>query len=149
MESTRQLMRIGFKDGIYVGLGATMARDAPRFGVYYPIYQVTRWVVDSVLPPDSVTGKPTQLAVFLSGGAAGVGCYCAVYPLDVTKTRVQGSPKGTYSGIIDVASSIVKESGVRGLYKGLLPTCYRAATLHSCIFLIYENVMDALGSGKK
>lgn len=67
MESTRQLMRIGFKDGIYVGLGATMARDAPRFGVYYPIYQVTRWVVDSVLPPDSVTGKPTQLAVFLSG----------------------------------------------------------------------------------
>lgn len=73
-----------------------------------------------------------------------IGCYITVYPLDVIKTRIQASPAGTYTGFFDCARSIIKEGGVRGLYKGLLPTCYRAAALHSSIFLIYENVMTYL-----
>ena len=73
LESTKQLMRIGFRDGVFVGYAATVTRDAPRFAVYYPVYQVTRKAIDYLLPPDPVTKSPSTIAVFLSGGTAGVG----------------------------------------------------------------------------
>eukprot|EP01084_Bolivina_argentea_P132281 233446_1 len=145
IETTKQLIqKFGFKDGIYYGVGATVTRDVPRFGVYYPIYQITRSAFTYLIPSDPSTSKPSTIAVFLSGGSAGVGCYITVYPLDVIKTRIQASAAGTYTGFFDCAKSIAKEGGIRSLYKGLLPTCYRAAVLHSSIFLIYENVMEYL-----
>jgi len=141
IESTKQLVQ---NKSVYHGLFATMSRDVPRFAVYYPIYQTTRGIISMVIPNDSVTNKPPKLAVFLSGGMAGIGCYCTVYPLDAIKTRIQASASGTYSGNLDAARAIWSEGGVRAMYRGLLPTCYRAGVLHSCIFLLYENVLNAL-----
>ena len=78
IEATKQLMRFGMKDGIFFGIIATVTRDVPRFGVYYPIYQMTRGLFTNLLPPDLETGKPSTIAVFLSGASAGVGVLLSI-----------------------------------------------------------------------
>lgn len=42
-------------------------------------------------------------------------------PIDVIKTRLQLDRSGNYKGIIHCGSSIVKNEGVRALWKGLTP----------------------------
>ena len=63
------------KDGIFFGIITTVTRDVPRFGVYYPIYQMTRGLFTNILPPDPQTDKPSTIAVFLSGGSAELVCF--------------------------------------------------------------------------
>lgn len=42
-------------------------------------------------------------------------------PIDVIKTRLQLDRSGNYKGIIHCGSTIVKNEGVRALWKGLTP----------------------------
>ena len=44
---------------------------------------------------------------------------CAVYPLDVTKTRLAVASAGTYRGITHVLYKTAAEEGVGALFKGL------------------------------
>lgn len=45
----------------------------------------------------------------------------AIYPLDVTKTRLAVSVTGTYSGIIDCITNTVTREGFSALYRGIVP----------------------------
>lgn len=48
-----------------------------------------------------------------------VGTTC-IYPIDMIKTRLQSSIKGTYLGPLDVIQKILKnEGGVGAFYRGL------------------------------
>ena len=48
-----------------------------------------------------------------------VGTTC-IYPIDMIKTRLQSSVKGTYHGPLDVIQKIMRhEGGLRAFYRGL------------------------------
>ena len=59
-----------------------------------------------------------------AGGMAGMTACLLTYPLDFIRARLtlQGGSNVQYKGIVHGISSVVKESGVRGLYKGLWPS---------------------------
>jgi solute carrier family 25 carnitine/acylcarnitine transporter 20/29 len=65
-----------------------------------------------------------------------------VYPVDVVKTRIQtdsdSQPK--FRGMLDATRKIVRQEGIRGLYKGLLPCLARAFPANAVTFLTYEAV---------
>ena len=42
--------------------------------------------------------------------------------MEVVQTRLAVSPKGTYSGISDALTKIVRLEGSRALFRGLTPT---------------------------
>jgi solute carrier family 25 phosphate transporter 23/24/25/41 len=72
-------------------------------------------------------GSQTMSAPFqkiLSGGTAGVLGQTIVYPLEVIKTRLALSPtlEGGSAGIVGMARTIVATDGLRGLYRGLVPS---------------------------
>merc|ERR1712105_525352 len=51
-----------------------------------------------------------------------MGNWIIAIPPDVLKSRLQAAPEGTYpGGLRDVLSVLLKEEGVRGLYKGAVP----------------------------
>ncbi|KAL0478300.1 mitochondrial substrate carrier family protein X [Acrasis kona] len=52
----------------------------------------------------------------LTGGVAGYVGTCVIYPIDLLKTNVQASKE---SSVVQVARSLVRHEGIRGLYKGL------------------------------
>jgi len=53
-----------------------------------------------------------------------------------------------YGGPIDVARHVISEAGVRGLFKGLVPTLAREVPGNAAMFGVYEAVKQYLAGGK-
>jgi len=65
---------------------------------------------------EASSSKQTQNPVksFLSGGFGGVSCVLVGHPFDLTKTRLQTAPPGTYTGAVDVVRKTIAKDGIRG-----------------------------------
>lgn len=57
----------------------------------------------------------------VSGSFGGIVEACCLQPIDVIKTRLQLDRTGSYKGIIHCGTTIIKNEGVRALWKGLTP----------------------------
>lgn len=58
---------------------------------------------------------------------AGIFNWLVALPPDVLKSRLQTAPEGTYpNGLRDVLRQVLREQGVAGLYKGIIPVLLRA-----------------------
>lgn len=76
------------------------------------------------LIPDPTVISPVR--TMLAGGLAGVIHWVPAIPFDVLKSRLQTAPEGAYpGGLIDVLKVLIKEEGIRGLYKGSVPLYVR------------------------
>ncbi len=87
------------------------------------------------------------------GGIAGATAQTAAYPFDLLRRRYQvagwkaggatAAPK--YTGIFDAFRPIVRDEGVRGLYKGLTPNYAKVVPTVAVSFAVYEHVKQLLG----
>ena len=71
----------------------------------------------------------------------------ATYPWQTIKSRIQQRQKldaKPYNGMIDCGTRIMKNEGIRGLYKGLAPNLMRIAPSAAITFFTYENVKEFL-----
>lgn len=51
---------------------------------------------------------------FISGGFGGISAVLVGHPFDLTKTRLQTAPAGTYTGGLDVVKKTIKADGIKG-----------------------------------
>ncbi|KAJ2932738.1 hypothetical protein H1R20_g4348, partial [Candolleomyces eurysporus] len=77
---------------------------------------------------------------FVAGGFGGV---CAVvvgagHPFDLTKTRLQTAPAGTYTGAVDVVKKTVAKDGITGLYRGIVPPLLGVTPIFAVSFWAYD-----------
>ncbi|KAI2626855.1 mitochondrial carrier domain-containing protein [Xylaria nigripes] len=92
--------------------------------------------------------QPSTFATGIMGASSGAFGASVVYPLNVLRTRLQ--TQGTsmhparYTGIWDVAQKTVKNEGVRGLYKGLMPNLLKVAPALSITWMVYENAKQVM-----
>lgn len=87
----------------------------------------------------------------LSGSAAGFIAKTIVYPFDLARKRlqIQGFQHGRKgfgkffqcNGLLDCLRVTVKEEGVKGLFKGLVPSQVKATTTSALHFTVYEQVL--------
>lgn len=86
---------------------------------------------------------PGNLATGIIGATSGAFGATVVYPVNVLRTRLQTQGTvmhpPTYTGILDVARKTVRNEGVRGLYKGLMPNLLKVAPALSITWVVYEN----------
>ncbi|GIY14764.1 hypothetical protein CDAR_607021 [Caerostris darwini] len=133
--------------GVYRGLGCTILRDAPAFGVYFSGYEyLTEKVTDS-------KGNVNTLSLLLVGGLAGVLSWIVIYPLDVIKSRFQadgmiGSEK-KYNSLWDCVVKSYKSEGYKVFTKGLNSTIIRAFPTNAAtfgvvtwVFMIFNNTAN-------
>ncbi|CAI5457962.1 unnamed protein product [Closterium sp. Yama58-4] len=83
-----------------------------------------------------------------SGGIAGIVFWSAVLPFDVIKTRIQtadasASPESLR--MLSQCKAILRESGIRGFYAGLLPTLTRAFPANAAAVVAWELTSRLLG----
>lgn len=81
----------------------------------------------------------------VAGVLGGLTSTLVLHPLDLLKVRFavadgQSSIKKNYKNISNAFSTIVKEEGVKGLYKGVIPNCLGAGTAWGLYFLFYNSV---------
>ncbi|KAM7289091.1 mitochondrial basic amino acids transporter [Ixodes scapularis] len=135
LDCLRQLLRAEGCRGVFRGLGSTVLRDAPAFGVYFASYeQLVR----------RGTGGPVHLMA--AGGLAGVLSWMVSYPCDVVKSRLQvdgmTGPR-RYSGFWDCAVKSYRNEGAGVFTRGLNSTLLRAFPTNAAIFTVVTWVFRA------
>ncbi|KXJ27628.1 mitochondrial folate transporter/carrier [Exaiptasia diaphana] len=69
----------------------------------------------------------------------------ATYPYQVVRSRLQNhNTIGQYNGAIDIIRKIIRFEGIKGFYKGLLPSIIRVTPACAITFVVYENVVHYL-----
>lgn len=82
-------------------------------------------------PADSVKA-------FIAGGFGGVCAVLVGHPFDLTKTRLQTAPPGTYTGAVDVVKKTLARDGLTGLYRGMVPPLLGITPIFAVSFWAYD-----------
>ncbi|KAL1738345.1 mitochondrial carrier domain-containing protein, partial [Schizophyllum fasciatum] len=127
----------GFRRGVMRGYWVTVAREIPAYAGCVRPYEFSKRKFAAAYGPD----VPVW-ALMASGSTGGIAYWLACYPLDVVKSRVQlrAAPPGAGAGSYIAAElrAVVRESGVRGLYRGLSPTLLRSIPAAASTFAAFE-----------
>ncbi|KAL7465394.1 hypothetical protein ACHAXS_005716 [Conticribra weissflogii] len=129
--------------GFFRGLRPTLVGIIPARSAYFYSYEQTKKFLGSRGVPEGSVGN-----AIVSGLAAGVAGNTLTNPIWVVKTRLQLMADSTagqkvYAGYRDAISSIFKEEGIGGFYKGLSASYWGCA--EGCIqFMIYEQIKTKL-----
>ena len=140
--------------GLYRGMGVTLWRETPAFGLYFATYDSFKERVETLLE-DKDDNHPIPshahawTASALAGGISGAWTWAIIYPFDVIKSRMQTGPleRHLQKGMWTVAGDIVREHGWQRMFRGLGITLVRAFPVNAIIFPVYEFVLMKLGDG--
>lgn len=107
--------RLGAFGAFYTGWLSTIVREVPFGCIQFPLFSYFKSYAGggSTAPLDMYS---TALCGMLAGSIAG----SSTTPLDVVKTRIMLA-EGGETGIIAVLKKILREEGVGGLFKGVVP----------------------------
>lgn len=142
IDCAKKLYRQGGLASIYKGTAATLMRDVPASGVYFASYE---WLKKTLTPEGKTAADMSVGRTILAGGTAGILNWMVAIPPDVLKSRLQTAPEGSYpNGVRDVFKQLIKEEGVKGLYKGATPVFLRAFPANAACFCGYEIAMKFL-----
>jgi solute carrier family 25 phosphate transporter 23/24/25/41 len=132
--------------GYMRGNGSNCLRIFPYSAIQFASYNIYK--------PFFLYQGETELSVLMklvAGGLAGVTSVAFTYPLDITRTRLSiqcadfaNLPKheqAALPGMWGIMKQIYKqEGGMRGLYRGIMPTVYGVAPYVGINFAVYESV---------
>lgn len=117
----------------------------------FQIYAILSRALDNDVP---ATDPPSYKGVALGGVGTGAIQSLILSPVELVKIRLQLQGNVTankYSNIhrgpLEVARSIFKNEGLRGMYRGLTITVLRDAPAHGFYFWTYEYVRELLHPG--
>ncbi len=146
--------RHGLK-GLYRGFVATILRQTPSLGLYFPVYHMLNESITDFYTcrsDDESTITNTESLWWssaMAGGLAGCLSWTIVYPIDAVKSRIQSMPLETPAkerSIIHIARRISQNEGFvkLTLSRGLAVTLLRAFPVNGTIFFVYEAVSQRL-----
>jgi solute carrier family 25 thiamine pyrophosphate transporter 19 len=147
VSSIRDIGRHEGPRGFFQGLGAGIIQIVPYMGIFFALYESLRLPFANLEVPFG-GGDAT------AGVLASVGAKTAVFPLDLIRKRlqVQGPTRGryvhrnipVYNGVIGAFGTILKTEGVRGLYRGLTVSLFKAAPASAVTMWTYERVLKGM-----
>eukprot|EP00937_MAST-01D_sp_MAST-1D-sp2_P001457 g1457.t1 len=133
--------------GLSQGLGATLIRSTQAKVLYFTTYES----VVVAMAPEAVPQHEPLVACAVAGGLAGATAWCALYPTDIVKTRLQLEPleveKRRYRGIVHCARCIVRDEGWRALFDGFGPCLLRAVVVNAGVFAAVTHTQRHLQHG--
>lgn len=133
----------GFKRGIMRGYWVTVAREIPAYAGFYTAFEFSKRQFQTRY------GEHVPVwALLTSGATGGIAYWLCCYPLDVVKSRIQLRPTPpmsrpwTYINL--ELRSIVADSGVSGLFRGLSPSLLRSIPAAASTFAAFELTREFL-----
>ncbi|XAR54816.1 hypothetical protein NMG60_11030121 [Bertholletia excelsa] len=142
--------------GLYKGMGAPLATVAAFNALLFTV----RGQMEALLR--SEPGSPLSVnQQVICGAGAGVAVSFLACPTELIKCRLQAqsalAAESTgsatvavkYAGPMDVGRHVLRsEGGIRGLFKGLVPTLAREVPGNAAMFGVYEALKQYLAGGQ-
>ncbi|XP_055310622.1 solute carrier family 25 member 16-like isoform X1 [Sitodiplosis mosellana] len=125
---------------LYKGNSAQMVRIFPYAATQFTAFEFYKRYVGTVIPTNRLIKNSDK---FIAGAGAGVTAVTLTYPLDTIRARLafQVTGEHKYSGIVHTALSVMKnEGGIRGLYRGFVPTLTGMVPYAGFSFYCFESV---------
>jgi len=128
--------------GLYKGVSACLLRDIPFSMIYFTTYSH----IKKDIFQDGVNDKRlSAFELLLSGALSGIPAAFLVTPADVIKTRLQvqaRSGQTTYSGLTDAFTKIIREEGIKALFKGGPARVFRSSPQFGVTLFVYELLQN-------
>mmetsp|Transcript_22067 Transcript_22067/g.36820 ORF Transcript_22067/g.36820 Transcript_22067/m.36820 type:complete len:335 (-) Transcript_22067:248-1252(-) len=125
------------------GLPATLMGIAPYAAVNFAAYDLAKNFCSNVLQLQQ--SWTLNLAL---GGGTGLFAASVCYPLDTVRRRMQ--MKGSmYSNTLNCVTTMARQEGYRGFYKGWLANALKVVPQNSIRFVSYEFMKTLLGVKKQ
>ncbi|CCH44114.1 Calcium-binding mitochondrial carrier protein [Wickerhamomyces ciferrii] len=131
--------------GLMKGFIPTAIREGHGMGMYFLTFE---YLVKQDILKNKVERKDIPgWKLCLYGAGAGYSMWFSVYPIDVIKSRLQTDSlnKPIYKNMFHVTSTIWKTQGLKGFFKGFIPTILRAAPANAATFYAFELTIRLLG----
>lgn len=135
-------MQLDGISGFFRGLPPTLLGIIPARSIYFYSYQKCKAFLGPIMSPDSPGNA------MISGFMAGIASNTITNPIWMVRTRMQllvnaADGQRVYKGYGDVISTIFKEEGFGGFYKGIAAS-YWGCTEGAIQFLVYEQLKTRL-----
>ncbi|KAG0315122.1 hypothetical protein BGZ99_007671 [Dissophora globulifera] len=144
--------------GFYRGLGPSLVGIFPYAAIDLSVFETLkfgymRWKAgvhegDEGSEEKSLE-RPSVFVLLACGTISGSVGATSVYPLSLVRTRLQaqGTPQHpqTYTSTLDVFRKTFEQEGVRGFYKGMVPTLTKVVPAVSISYVVYEYSKRELG----
>ncbi|EFA84007.1 EF-hand domain-containing protein [Heterostelium album PN500] len=128
--------------GLYKGLFTSALGVAPYVAINFTTYETLKYFF-------SKDKNLTVVNSLIFGAISGATAQTITYPIDLLRRRLQvqgiGGAPLIYSGPLDACKKVIKEEGVRGLYKGMIPCYLKVIPAISISFCVYELMKSLLG----
>lgn len=141
--------------GLFRGLGPSLLQIAPLAGSQFMFYNL---FADLIRDNFNIAKSQTLPAweMLIVGGLTGCCAKFIVYPLDLSKKRlqIQGFAKHRQTfgkhfvcgGMFDSLVVTVRHEGIKALYKGLYPTMLKSGATTALHFVFYDEIVKFLTS---
>ncbi|KAI8341437.1 mitochondrial FAD carrier protein [Chlamydoabsidia padenii] len=131
------IQKEGILKGLYRGVITSVAGTAASWGLYFWCYSR----IKNLMTKDE-QGKLAAWQYLLSSAEAGAITVITTNPIWVIKTRLCSTTRYTpnaYDGFWNGLTRLVKEEGLPGIYRGMIPALFGVA--HGAIqFMTYEEM---------
>ncbi|CAN1135113.1 Mitochondrial substrate carrier family protein B [Linum perenne] len=130
--------------GLYKGLGPTLLGVGPNLAIGFCVYESLKSFWETERPNDSTT-----MVSLGCGSLSGIAASTATFPIDLVRRRMQlegagGKARVYTGGLLGTFRHIIKNEGLRGLYRGILPEYYKVVPGVGIVFMTYETLKMVL-----
>lgn len=136
--------------GLYRGLSVAFFVNVPALAISFSVYgsMKDRFLsLHSNLYANLFIGdddRLTPLAALISGSVSGMISSLLLYPADVIRRRMQLGPNTPGSSPRAHVRQILRQEGLGGFYRGILPEMLKVAPMVGVTFCCYEFIAAAL-----
>ena len=112
---------------IFTGFVSNYPWNIGLMGTFFVTIDSVRWHTDIM---------KTKFGQFMASGSAALLAWWVIWPFDVIKSQIQAGTEGTGKTWMDHSRYMLKEYGVRGLYRGILPGSLSVFTRNGASFVM-------------
>lgn len=124
--------------GLWKGTGPSVARNAIVNCAEVVSYDTIKTYLVARL------GMPNTVGThFLAGLCSGFIATVVASPVDVVKTRLMNAKPEERAGVLSVTRGLYRQNGLRGFYKGFVPSFVRIAGWNILMFVLYEKAKSS------
>jgi hypothetical protein len=160
----RQTLAESFR-GVGVGESSMLFRQRPAFligfgphflaeslgrGVYFATYEYCKREYarrNNDNNDNGVFSSSSTISLrerMFSAGAAGIVCWCLIFPLDSLRSRLYGQITSHPKNTMEMMRSMYQENGARGFFRGFGVTVLRAGPVAAVILPMYDFLLEQL-----